>query len=154
MAGNLLNRLAYSSPMSDLANFQLHHRPDLGILTARWLGESELGQLRAEYRATQELAVAHGTCRLLLDIRRRDTPNAAATQWFSEVWLPALKAALAPAPVRLAYLISPLRTQQLRDDVGAATNLNAAAAAGQSHALALFHDEGEAVRWLLTDATS
>jgi hypothetical protein len=135
--------------MSDSANFQLHHRPDLGILTARWLGESGLGQLRAEYKAIQELARAHGVGCLLLDIRRRDTPGAAATQWFSQVWLPALKAALAPAPVRLAYLISPLRTQQLRDDAAAAGPLDAAAAAGQSHALALFHDEGEAVRWLL-----
>ncbi|WBO83709.1 hypothetical protein [Hymenobacter yonginensis] len=137
--------------MTFSANLQLHYRPDLGMLTARWLGESELGQLQQEYGAVQQELVAHGTRRLLLDIRRRDTPNAAATQWFSQVWLPDLKARMAPATLRLAYLISPLRAEQLRADSAAALNLERAAAEGQSHALDLFYDEGEAVRWLLAD---
>ncbi|AII52383.1 hypothetical protein [Hymenobacter sp. APR13] len=136
------------------ANLQLHYRPDLAMLTARWLGESELAQLQQEYGAVQEQAVAHGTCRLLLDLRRRDTPSAAATQWFSQVWLPALKQAMAPAKLRLAYLISPFRAAQLRADAAAATNLERAASEAQSHALAMFYDEGEAVRWLLADTAT
>jgi hypothetical protein len=140
--------------MPPSANLQLHYRPDLALLTARWLGESGLEQLQNEYRDLEQQAVAHGACRLLLDIRRRDTPSAEAAQWFTNVWLPGVKTALAPAALRLAYLIPPRRAEQLRADAAAAPSLHQAAAAGQSHALALFHDEGEAVRWLLADSVA
>jgi hypothetical protein len=140
--------------MSSPANLQLHHRPDLALLTARWLGESGLEQLQAEYGAVLAANVANGTHRLLLDIRRRSAPSAEATNWFRTVWLPSFTQALAPTPVRLAYLISPLRAQQLRADEPAAATLSQATATGQQHSLALFYDEGEAVRWLLSNAPS
>ena len=67
---------------------RITYRPDLDLLTVRWLGESPLAALQGEYDTVLAQLQVHRTARLLLDIRRRDAPSHEMTHWFNAEWLP------------------------------------------------------------------
>ena len=134
--------------MANLSSIQLLYRSDLDLLTVRWLADSPLSELQAEYDAVLATDQARHTGRWLLDVRRRPIPTAEATQWVTYDWLPRAAAALAPAQLRLAYLISPSRKEVPRTDTTLRPTVQDTLAPKRLYTLSLFADEGEAVRWL------
>lgn len=133
----------YSSP-----SLALLYRPDLDVLTARWMAEPEPNVVRTEYAAVLDAGRQHGTVRWLVDVRRRPLPDPALAQWVTDTWLPHVATTLAPQRPRLAYLISPAREEALHTNPALQSSLQAALA-NRAYDLATFGDEGVAVQWLL-----
>ena len=118
------------------------------MLTVRWLDNSDLPELQANYAAVIVAGQQHRTVRWLLDVRRRVLPTSEAAQWVTDEWLPRAVAALTPTRLRIAYLISPTREETLRSNTTLQPGILAATAPDRPYDLRLFADEGEAVRWL------
>jgi hypothetical protein len=118
----------------------LLHRPDLPALIARWQHAVTPVELRAGYESILVAADAAGCARWLLDLRRReDLTEPTVNTWFGEVFAPGLRARY-PEPVRLAFLVSPLRAgQPVTAVVSAATT---------DCEIATFTDEAAAHAWL------
>ncbi|GAB3847410.1 hypothetical protein GCM10028822_08790 [Hymenobacter terrigena] len=133
-----------NSPLS----LQLAYRPDLDLFTARWLTFHTSSTERAEYEAVLQAPEALGTPHWLLDVRRRPT-NAEAARWVTTDWLPRAAALVRPAHLRLAFLVAPVRAENLRADDELRAIMEAAYAAGDAFALRTFTDEGAAVAWVL-----
>lgn len=127
----------------------LAYRPDLAVLTVRWLTDSQAGVLRTEYDAVLLAADTRCSPRWLFDVRRRPTADAEATRWVSADWLPRAVAVAAPARLRLAYLVTPARDEFLRLNPPLRTAMETTLAAANPYDVAVFADEGAAMRWLL-----
>lgn len=56
--------------------------------------------------------------------------------------------ALVPAVLRMAYLVSPLRSDQLRRDAMTSPTLVMALTTDERHELQLSHNEDKAMHWL------
>jgi len=136
--------------MPDLSSLQLIYRSDLDLLTARWLTDSTLLNIQAEYEALLAAGQTHATGRWLLDLRRRPIPTADVAQWVMYDWLPRAAASMAPVRLRLAYFISPGRRDAMRTDASLYARMKDALDPEQPYDLQLFSDEGEAVGWLMT----
>ena len=121
-------------------SLDLLHRPDLPALIARWQRAVTPTELRAGYEAILVAADAAGCARWLLDLRRReDLTEPTVNAWFGEVFAPGLRGRY-PEPVRLAFLVSPLRAgQPVVAIVSAAT---------ADCEIATFTDEAAAHAWL------
>ena len=125
--------------MSD-HGLHLVYRPDLPALIARWQREITPHELRAGYQAVLAAADEARCSRWLLDLRRReDVIEPAVNAWFGTTFAPSLRGRYA-APVRLAFLVSPLRARQ------PVTALVSAADADCR--IATFTDEAAAHVWL------
>ena len=121
-------------------------RPDLPAVVARWQREITEAELKDGYFAILAAADALGCWRWLLDMRRREelvTP--ALATWINTAFFPRLVGRY-PRPVRLAFLISPLRARQTQAASSAATISSQQPAPG--YATALFTDEAAAYQWL------
>ncbi|MCB2408354.1 hypothetical protein [Hymenobacter lucidus] len=129
------------SPLLDLL-----YRPDLHILTARWLRDAPLEDLQAAHRALQAKAHTYNSFCWLMD-RRRLNPTAEIAQWVAHEWLPAVVRE-ATAPLRLASLVSPELWQFISTQNGFRDATTTVLAAHQPYHVKVFMDEGEAVRWL------
>lgn len=87
-------------------------RPDLPAVVARWQREITTPELKAGYFTILEAADALGCWRWLLDLRRRaELSSPELTTWVNTEFFPKLVRRY-PAPVRLAFLASPLRAAQ------------------------------------------
>ncbi|SHJ67463.1 hypothetical protein SAMN02745146_3665 [Hymenobacter daecheongensis DSM 21074] len=135
--------------MLDPTAIEVAHRPDLGLLTMRWLTDPTLAELQQAYSVLLEQAQAQHSGRWLLDVRRRGNPSSEQSAWFTQEWLPRACALLAPLRPRLAYLISPQRMEFLHSDLTIQANLRQALDPSQLWSVRLFTDEGEAVNWLM-----
>ena len=124
--------------------FQLTHRPDLGIVTARWTRPTSSGELRAGYQELLRYARScDGCCRWLIDSRRRLQVDSRDVHWLTADFYPLLRQHLG-SHVYLAFLIAPYQADDVRDE-----NLPALPYThGDYCSLNQFTDEGEAVRWL------
>ena len=100
------------------------YRDDLGILTVRWPGDSEAGQVRADYELVLTTLLSHYGGKALLDIRRRDHTDPAVALWFNREWLPRAVSQVAPARLVIAYLVSPTRAAQMQTDPVMSDSLN------------------------------
>ena len=122
-------------------------RTDLPALVARWQREISVPELKAGYFAILDAADAMDCWCWLLDLRRRDeltTPELAA--WLKADFFPKLPRRYA-APVRIAFLVSPLRARVEQADSSIASISNNAQP-NQGFTTALFTDEAAAYRWL------
>ncbi|WP_046244834.1 hypothetical protein [Hymenobacter terrenus] len=122
-------------------------RPDLPAIIARWQREITAPELQAGYFAILDAADALGCWRWLLDMRRRDelaTPELAA--WIDNDFFPKLPRRYAE-PVRIAFLVSPLRALREQSASSVAT-ISAAPRSNQGYLTGLFTDEAAAYRWL------
>lgn len=122
-------------------------RPDLPAIVARWQREISAAELKAGYFAVLAAADALGCWRWLLDLRRREelaTPELAA--WLNKDFFPRLPGRYA-APVRLAFLASPLRAQQEQSDSSVAS-ISANPRPDDGYISMLFTDEAAAYQWL------
>jgi hypothetical protein len=128
-----------------LADFlHLSHRPDLGIVAARWTRPAESGELRAGYQAMLHYAASCGSCnRWLIDSRRRRQVDAQDVHWLTTEFYPTLRRHL-HEHVYLAFLIAPYQADHVQDD----TLPPLPYTHGDYCSLNQFVDEGEAVRWL------
>lgn len=118
----------------------LVYRADLPALIARWQREITPQELQAGYQAVLDAADAASCNRWLLDLRRReDVIEPVVNAWFGTTFAPSLRGRYA-APVRLAFLVSPLRAQQ---PVTAMVS-----AADADCCIATFTDEASAHAWL------
>ena len=126
---------------------EISPRPDLPAIVARWQREITVPELQAGYFAVLNAADALNCWRWLLDLRRREelaTPE--LNSWINTDFFPQLVRRYAQ-PVRLAFLISPMRASRELGSSSAAT-ISAAAHAQQGYLTALFTDEAAAYQWL------
>lgn len=122
-------------------------RSDLPAIVARWQREITVTELQAGYLAVLAAADDLGCWRWLLDLRRRnELATAELTTWVNTVFFPQLARRYA-APVRIAFLISPLRAVQEQSDSSAAS-ISANSHPSQDYFTALFTDEAAAYQWL------
>ncbi|TGE25484.1 hypothetical protein E5K00_09920 [Hymenobacter aquaticus] len=130
----------------DRSLLDLQYRPDLHILTARWLRDASLPELQQAHRALQATAQAHNAFHWLMD-RRRFSPNPEIAQWVAHEWLPDI-ARTASSHLRLASLVSPELWHLISTQPDFQEATNTALNAQQPYSVRVFMDEGEAVRWL------
>ena len=122
-------------------------RPDLPALVARWQREITASELQAGYFAILETADALACGQWLLDLRRREElTSPELTAWMNDEFFPKLPRRYA-APVRIAFLVSPLRALHEQSASSVAT-ISATARPAQGFATALFTDEAAAYQWL------
>ncbi|HEX8505086.1 MAG TPA: hypothetical protein VF630_06945 [Hymenobacter sp.] len=122
-------------------------RPDLPAIVARWQREITAPELKAGYFAILEAADELSCWRWLLDLRRREelsTPELAA--WINHDFFPKLPRRYA-APVRIAFLVSPLRAKLEQSDSSVAS-ISASSRSNQEYLTSLFTDEAAAYQWL------
>ncbi|SNC76675.1 hypothetical protein SAMN06265337_3506 [Hymenobacter gelipurpurascens] len=122
----------------------LMHRPDLSILTARWLRTTSSPELRTGYHRLLEFASGCTTCLWLIDSRRREHLNNSDVHWLVRDFYPMLRTRLGQH-VYLAYLISPTQLEDTTDDE---TLPALPYTHGDYCSINQFTDEGEAVQWL------
>lgn len=127
----------------------IQYRPDLDILTVRWLAELLTDRFQQEYNTILQEAQIYDTPRWLIDVRRRPHPAPDMADWAANVWLPQVVTALAPRRPRLAYLISPSREQSLKASPALQASVQAASSPERGYDVAIFNNEGEANNWLL-----
>ncbi|GAA3918700.1 hypothetical protein [Hymenobacter algoricola] len=135
--------------MPNPPGLDLQYRPDLDLLTARWRHDSSFADLQAEYEARLAAGRAHHATRWLVDVRRRDAPTLEASEWVAQQWLPRAVATMAPARLRLAYFILPAQAEMLRTNTAIQPLVHEALARIHDYEMEIFHNEGEAVGWLL-----
>ena len=126
---------------------QITPRPDLPAIVARRQREITVPELQAGYFAILAAADAQGCSRWLLDMRRREelaTPE--LNDWLNSTFLPHLLNRF-PVPVRLAFLILPLRASR-EQGLGSAALLSSTPHPAQGYLSGLFTDEATAHEWL------
>ena len=122
-------------------------RPDLPAIVARWQREITPVELQTGYFAILAAADALGCWRWLLDLRRREElASPALATWMNADFFPQLVSRYAN-PVRIAFLISPLRAAHGQSDSSVAV-ISTAVRPDSSYFTSLFTDEAVAYRWL------
>lgn len=137
--------------MVESDTFQLAYLPDLDVLAVRWLADSHLPRLAAEYEQALAAAHLHGTARWLLDVRRRPSADPEASRWVVFEWMPRA-AATFQARLRLAVLASPQRIELVRTEPTLQVSAREALHESRSYHLRLFADEAAAITWLTSEA--
>ena len=126
---------------------EINPRPDLPAIVARWQREITAAELQAGYFAILQAADDHQCWRWLLDLRRReDLASAELNNWVTNDFFPRLLHRYS-APVRIAFLISPLRAARQAAPASVAT-ITANPQPDQGYKSALFTDEAAAYQWL------
>jgi hypothetical protein len=128
--------------------FTIVPRHDLGILVARWSDDAPFAQLQASYEELLKAGLAHGLPRWLLDVRRRDQLDPAFGQWTTHVFYADAATRLAPQPLRVAILCSPVRLAVYEADAAQQQYLAYGLSPERNYQLQLFIEEGPAMQWL------
>jgi hypothetical protein len=127
----------------------LHYRPDLQVLVVRWLLEPDATQARHEYAQLLYEAQALNVHRWLVDLRRRPLADPELALWVVGTWMPEAARAMAPARLRLAYLIPPSLEQAVNHDPAMQPSVRLAYSPERPYDLGSFQNEGAAMQWLL-----
>lgn len=123
------------------------YRPDLRLLTLRWLRDVTFSELQAGFQAAREAAQQVGATRWLIDVRRRLEMDVIPSIWVANELLPVVAAEL-PSTLQVAYLLAPARHDAIRTLPELKNAVQQAQAPAQPYRLQVFVDEGEAVRWV------
>jgi len=115
---------------------ELHYRPDVQLLVARWHRPVSGAELRQGYYAILRLAREVNCACWKVDLRSRNAPEEADRHWLTAEFL-ASAAQRLDGPVCLGYLLSPSLLAQL----GSPT-------AGPNQ-VAFFSEEGPLTAWLM-----
>ncbi|QNH62683.1 hypothetical protein [Hymenobacter sediminicola] len=135
--------------MYSSSTLNIQFRPDLDLLTVRWLDALHPDLFQQDYHTILAESRSNNTARWLVDVRRRPHPTPEMADWAANVWLPEVVAALAPVRPRLAYLISPSREEALKASPSLQQSVQAAISPTRGYDVAIFNDEGLATEWLL-----
>ena len=138
----------------ELPSRQISFRPDLHVMVVRWHTHAPLEVVQADYRQMLTVAQEHGTANWLLDVRRRDKVTTELSAWVSNEFYPEAAARLAPQRLRMAVLNSPSLTEMYRSDPDQKKYVAYVLDPARPFDVALFDDEGEAMRWLNPAAAS
>ena len=131
----------------EVFGLEITPRPDLPAVIARWQREISASELQAGYFAILEAADTCACWLWLLDLRRREElTSPELTAWMNTDFFPKLPQRYAQ-PVRIAFLISPLRALQEQSASSVATIANNTQV-GHGYRTALFTDEAAAFHWL------
>ena len=141
--------MSAAAPVPDLAPLDLVYRADLGVLVVRWLRDVTFEELQAGFQAAATLAHAHGSSRWLVDVRRRTLLDGFQSEWVAQKLLPQTAAALAPAPLRVAYLLAPVRFSDIRVQPAPLPVPAFGPDLSSTYRLRTFSEEGPAMQWLL-----
>jgi hypothetical protein len=125
------------------------HRPDLGVVVARWLEDAPLAQLQADFTALLLEAEQHATARWLLDVRRRDQLSPELGNWTTSIFYPHAAAQLLPQQLRISVLCSPARMAVYESNPIQREYLSYGLSNERTYRMRLFGDEGSAMKWLL-----
>jgi len=125
------------------------HRPDLGVLVARWLDNAPLTQLQADFTALLAEAEQHGTPRWLLDVRRRDQLSPELGHWTTSTFYPLAATKLFPQQLRISVLCSPARMAVYETSTEQKEYLSYGLSNERTYRMRLFGEEGAAMQWLL-----
>ncbi|KAA9332384.1 hypothetical protein F0P96_12995 [Hymenobacter busanensis] len=126
----------------------IQFRPDLQVLVVRWPADAPFPQLQADFEAVLHEAQQYRAARWLLDVRRRDELTPDLAYWTTHDFFPRANQHLAPLPLRIAVLASPVRMAVYEQDGVQRDTLQYGLAGTRPYRLQLFGDEGEAVAWL------
>lgn len=122
-------------------------RPDLPAIVARWQREITAPELQTGYFAIMAAADELGCWRWLLDLRRREElVSSELTTWMNTDFFPKLRQRYAQ-PVRIAFLISPLRAARQQSASSVAV-ISATSRPDAGYISELFTDEAIAYQWL------
>ena len=135
--------------MDPSPRLEIQYRPDLEVLTVRWLNALHPDLFQQDYHTILERARTHNAARWLVDVRRRPHPTPDMADWAANVWLPEVVKALAPRRARLAYLISPSRQEALHASPSLQQSLKNAINPARGYDVAIFNEEGDANTWLM-----
>ncbi|UPL48414.1 hypothetical protein [Hymenobacter sublimis] len=136
-----------SAPYSDY--LQLAHRPDLRLLTLRWLRDATLPEVQIGCQAALELAQQQGAAHWLVDVRRRVAVQAENSAWMADTFLPAAATTMLPAQLLVAYLISPTRLEAIKLEPAAKhAAIIRSQDPAQPYRLRVFLNEVDAIQWL------
>jgi len=125
------------------------HRPDLGVVVARWLEDAPLAQLQADFTALLHEAEQQATARWLLDVRRRDQLSPELGHWTTSIFYPQAAAQLLPQQLRISVLCSPARMAVYETSDEQKEYLSYGLSNERTYRMRLFGDEGSAMQWLL-----
>jgi len=126
------------SNLYSTAFLEVAYRPDLGLLTGRWLHSVTEAELHQGYAALRQAALHYGCGHWLIDARRRTSRTLDGPEWVVPQLLPQVQRELG-SPLCVCFLVLPdyLRT------------LPAVAPASAALVqVARFLDEGAATTWL------
>ncbi|WP_035558873.1 hypothetical protein [Hymenobacter sp. IS2118] len=126
---------------------EISPRPDLPAIVARWQREITAQELKEGYFAVLATADEHGCWRWLLDLRRREELTSPKLADWLETDFFALLPQRYTAPVRMAFLVSPLRAIQAQTASSVAT-ISSNQRPNQGYYTAIFTDEAAAYQWL------
>jgi len=133
----------------ELVPLDLSYRSDLRVLNVRWLRDVSFEELQTGFQSAAALSREHRATHWLVDVRRRTLLDAFQSAWVAQQLLPDVAAALAPAPLHVAYLLSPARLETLRVVPTLADTVAQLQSRPQAYSLRTFAEEGQAIRWLL-----
>jgi hypothetical protein len=123
----------------------LTHRPDLGVLVARWLRQPLPEELHQGYWQMLDVALAQQCRYWLVDARRRANANQQNTRWMMETFFPVVGAKLGHS-VYLAFLFAPSHLAEIEADssVPPLTYFD-----DRPYHVQRFTDEHHAMEWLV-----
>ena len=123
-------------------------RSDLQVMVVRWHTHAPLEVVQADYARMLAAAEQAGVTDWLLDVRRRDKVTAELSAWVSKDFYPQATQRLAPRRLRMAVLNSPALNQAYVSDPDQKKYVDYVMDPARPFDIALFDDEGVAMRWL------
>ena len=124
--------------------FVINHRPDLDVLTARWMQLVTLDEMCQGYEALLSAATHYNCRQWLIDTRRRANTDREGASWMISSFLPRLQPTLG-GRTALAYLLAPV---SLRDPAADAAFPPLSYFNDKPFIAERFIEEGAAITWL------
>jgi hypothetical protein len=134
-----------------LASRTISFRPDLQVMVVRWHTQAPLDVVQADYDRMLASAEASGLSEWLLDVRRREKITAELSDWVTNTFYAEAVAYLAPKRLRLTVLSSPALSEAYRSDSAQKQYVAYVLGPSRPYDVALFEDEGAAMRWLCAE---
>lgn len=125
----------------------LSYRPDLRMVVLRWLRDASLPEVQLGHQAALHLAQQHGAAHWFVDVRRRVAVHSSHTRWIIDDFLPQA-ATLLPAPLRIGYLMSPSRQNNITERTDLQEVMHRLQLPTLPYSLRAFLDESSAMAWL------
>lgn len=145
-----ISTLATPTPTAYADYLALHYRSDLRMLVLRWLRDASLSEIQLGHQAALHLARQHAVTHWFIDVRRRLLVDNVHSSWLIDEFLPQA-AALLPAPLRVAYLMSPNRQRTIDSQPELQLIFSRSQTPNLPYRMQSFMDEAATIKWLLDE---